>query len=487
MTMRHQPPSRARGFTLIELIISLVFLAIASVALIHYAIEQAERATDAQIARQTRAVSAAAQRYLYANHDSLMLMSMPAGTPYVVTTADLIAGHYLQGGTGAANAFGQQYELRIIKVAGQLQPLILSVGGKPMDGDAMRRTARMITLDGGAGGFIDTASADTPGPTTITGGSGWRVSTSDYGLPGGLANVGHIADALFFTEAAGEDVGADESLHRTKDPANPQFNEMETDLDMNGHRIVNARSVSAQRVGVAGQNPDTGYPSGWSGGVHTWDLYAEGSVGVGSGGDLSASIDKSGNFYSRTGSGWFRSTGTTGWYNQTYKGGIYMTDSNWVRVYGSKGFYTAGQIRGGTVRADGRLDTKEFLQVEGTVSLNTTCPTTGLIARASGGAGMAQCRGGKWQLMQGISDIKITTSSSSCNAGTNSSGSVKVATCPANYKITGGGYYMNRTPSGSFADGPWAPRRSSPSGNGWAVQVGGHTNACFVAYAVCAR
>lgn len=37
-------------------------------------------------------------------------------------------------------------------------------------------------------------------------------------------------------------------------------------------------------------------------------------------------------------SNWFRSTGNSGWYSQTYGGGIYMTDANWVRVYNNKGF-----------------------------------------------------------------------------------------------------------------------------------------------------
>lgn len=37
-------------------------------------------------------------------------------------------------------------------------------------------------------------------------------------------------------------------------------------------------------------------------------------------------------------SNWFRSTGNTGWYNETHGGGIYMTDSNWVRVYNDKAF-----------------------------------------------------------------------------------------------------------------------------------------------------
>lgn len=36
-------------------------------------------------------------------------------------------------------------------------------------------------------------------------------------------------------------------------------------------------------------------------------------------------------------SNWFRSTGTSGWYSETYGGGIYMTDSTWVRTYNNKG------------------------------------------------------------------------------------------------------------------------------------------------------
>lgn len=42
---------------------------------------------------------------------------------------------------------------------------------------------------------------------------------------------------------------------------------------------------------------------------------------------------------------WYRSYGTTGWYNQTYGGGIYMTDSTWVRVYNNKKFRVDNAIR----------------------------------------------------------------------------------------------------------------------------------------------
>lgn len=40
---------------------------------------------------------------------------------------------------------------------------------------------------------------------------------------------------------------------------------------------------------------------------------------------------------------WFRSTGGSGWYSETYGGGMHMTDTTWVRVYNGKNFYTAGE------------------------------------------------------------------------------------------------------------------------------------------------
>lgn len=41
---------------------------------------------------------------------------------------------------------------------------------------------------------------------------------------------------------------------------------------------------------------------------------------------------------------WVRTVGTTGWYSESYGGGIYMTDSTYVRVYNNKSFYVSGNI-----------------------------------------------------------------------------------------------------------------------------------------------
>jgi hypothetical protein len=53
-------------------------------------------------------------------------------------------------------------------------------------------------------------------------------------------------------------------------------------------------------------------------------------------------------------SDYFRSTGATGWYNNTYDGGIYMIDSTWVRIYANKAFYT-GNTSGQAIAAAGDI------------------------------------------------------------------------------------------------------------------------------------
>lgn len=55
-------------------------------------------------------------------------------------------------------------------------------------------------------------------------------------------------------------------------------------------------------------------------------------------------------------SNWFASSGNTGWVNDTYGGGIYMTDSTFVKVYGNKSFWANNGIhvsRGGAISDSG--------------------------------------------------------------------------------------------------------------------------------------
>ena len=58
------------------------------------------------------------------------------------------------------------------------------------------------------------------------------------------------------------------------------------------------------RIGTMGFDPANGYPAGWGGGIHTWNIYAESDIGVGkAGGNINAKItsDGNGNFNGKVG------------------------------------------------------------------------------------------------------------------------------------------------------------------------------------------
>lgn len=81
----------------------------------------------------------------------------------------------------------------------------------------------------------------------------------------------------------------------------------------------------------------------------------------------SSSTSTSPTFSAAYTSNWFRSIGSTGWYSQTYGGGWYMSDSTWIRTFGSKSVYqNTGQIR-----------TDGYLVTNGGITVGATSPNNG--------------------------------------------------------------------------------------------------------------
>lgn len=102
----------------------------------------------------------------------------------------------------------------------------------------------------------------------------------------------------------------------------------------------------------------------------------------------SSSTSTSPTFSTAYTSNWFRSTGSTGWYSQTYGGGWYMSDSTWIRTYGSKSVYqNTGQIR-----------TDGYLVTNGGLTAGATSPNNGTyklhVTGASWSSGLIRAGGG---------------------------------------------------------------------------------------------
>ena len=108
--------------------------------------------------------------------------------------------------------------------------------------------------------------------------------------------------------------------------------------------VVSVYSVSGN-ANVAGTGNASYHPSGIYSTGSNW-LYGQMYL---NGNNIGTSTSTTAGANQVYASGWFRSWGATGWYNQTYGGGIYMTDSAWLRTYNGKNFYCDAEIRVGGV------------------------------------------------------------------------------------------------------------------------------------------
>ena len=90
---------------------------------------------------------------------------------------------------------------------------------------------------------------------------------------------------------------------------------------------------------------------------------------------------------------WVRTTGSTGWFNETYSGGMYMTDTTWVRIYNSKKLYVPSTAVD-SVRTDGGFVREGYAGTSwyqgqgalGVAIVNNSAQTPLLVAYRSGQA-----------------------------------------------------------------------------------------------------
>ena len=81
--------------------------------------------------------------------------------------------------------------------------------------------------------------------------------------------------------------------------------------------------------------------------------------------------------------GWFRTSGSNGWYSETYGGGLYMSDTSWIRTYNSKSIWTDSGLlgsQGGLTVGYGGVgpNTSGGAIIAGNVGIGTTTPTAKL-------------------------------------------------------------------------------------------------------------
>jgi hypothetical protein len=211
--------------------------------------------------------------------------------------------------------------------------------------------------------------------------------------------------------------------------------------------------TKAGRLGLQGQSASSGYPNGWAGGLHAWDVFAEGTVGAG-----------------KTAAGGVRSYFNGGWaqfpgFSDADNGNYYADPAGWS-VY--RNFQTRDNNSWGYIALGegGAYNSNPGSHV-GSLHVND------IYLRSAG----------KWASdMRNI--ITITSGNvASCHSGPGRPCGDSVAYCPSGYRVVSGGHDW----MGDYACSEKYRFTivSRPEGySGWRVRM-----ACshYIAYAICIK
>ena len=183
----------------------------------------------------------------------------------------------------------------VLEVVGQVTATSGTIGGWQIKTDSIKSSNNLVTLSSDGSITIGSNSSDF---ASITNTGDFLVVGSDG------TNLGH-------SQFRGPFFNVSKGLPKSGNTANAQY----TYKDF----VFYKSTPGAYGVWINGGNDSTNA------------FIDVGATGITDNGSVSCN-------------GWFRSSGQTGWYSQTYGGGIWMTDTSTVRVYGDKNFSTGGVI-----------------------------------------------------------------------------------------------------------------------------------------------
>lgn len=353
-----------RGDSLFSLSIVLAILLIAApIGYQRYADFMQLKEWDVTIA-QTNTFSFSAKRYVKDHYNALQTQLLSQQL-VVIDGSVLQAQGYLPSGYRLINNQGQYYQLVIAPASSEnsgLLSLLISQGGTPIPFKGLRYIAESLE---GSGGYIYNTDL-------ATGAQGeWQLDLQKMGIGNGRGHiVNYLSAAMPGTIKAESD-----RLYRYSVNGRPDLNQMHTAIDMADNDINHAKRIHAQTGlfdgNIAGQRL-VARQAVWSDG----NIMAQGDV--------------------RSDGGWIITKNNKGWINVDHKGGFYMDDDQWVKSYKGKGIYTQGEMRAGTINAEGRMSTSEFMFIKGQATGNNPCSDNGLLASSDDGT-LLVCQQGRWQ------------------------------------------------------------------------------------------
>jgi type II secretory pathway pseudopilin PulG len=382
------------GFTVMEILIVLAIFGFMVLVLGQALVRYTNAQRDDRTADRITQLIGPAQAYIAGQSAAITALIPPGNTTTIVhvpitntdPSGDLPSMQslgYVSSTMVDTNAFNQHHRLLIKRdsTSNALTGLIAERGGNIIPDQDLGRIATSIA--GSAGGFIASHPLSGVAPGTIQGVGGQWVSTS--AAWGGAPTAGYAYANISMSVTPTADY-----LYRDAIPGTTEPNTMHTDIHMGSggtyNSIDNAQNVDTQTLG----NSMT------TGSATTGTVQATGKLNIAAGGEACTgdatgcgwAISNDGGFYDNN-DGWITFNGNSSgkglmigdaaaggpgnnvqvngtttsvgmitaqsgvqisganpllW--SSYGGGLYMSDSTWIRTYNNNGLYTgSGQIR----------------------------------------------------------------------------------------------------------------------------------------------
>lgn len=203
--------------------------------------------TDVTTAQEQQQWATAVSNYVSQNMTTLE-SGATATTPVTLSVATVQAANVgLPTNFSGTNPFNQTWTAKVLQPAsGTLQVLAFGSGGNVITDQELGQIARAAA---GSGGFIpaNNSGAYAGGSANAYGTYGaWKISTSSYSVGSG----GRPASLLMFSNGT----LSSNYLYRNAIPGQPQLNEMNTALGLNGNNINDVGQLSANTVVTAAGN-----------------------------------------------------------------------------------------------------------------------------------------------------------------------------------------------------------------------------------------
>jgi prepilin-type N-terminal cleavage/methylation domain-containing protein len=210
--------ARQRGVTMLEMLAVLAIAAILIVGVAEMTNRSLNDSRDQQVAQYQSQLAAAVNGAISLNYATYVASVPVGGGSTAMTVTDMITNGILPPSFAAAqNAFGQSFCLLLQQpVTGQLDAMLLSIGGTPI---ADLDLSYIAANSGAGGGLIGTTQ-----PANAVGAyGGWSAPLASWNSGSCQGSVGHLANQVFLN---GPGKQSTDFLYRNLVPGRPDLNTM---------------------------------------------------------------------------------------------------------------------------------------------------------------------------------------------------------------------------------------------------------------------